>query len=242
MNFATERQMHNQAPVAAATRRSSPIAPAGLPAQVDAGAHTLTGIFRMLGAPMAFERNVEIYGEGEPAEYFYQVATGAVRTYKLLSDGRRQIGGFHLPGDCFGLEAGEEHSFSAEAIADCTVRLAKRSSILSIASRDAAISAALWAETAKSLRGAQEHMLLLGRKTAEERVASFLLTMIGPAGRADDVIELPMSRQDIADYLGLTIETVSRTFTHLESTAAIELISSRRVAVRSRSGLQRLDA
>jgi CRP-like cAMP-binding protein len=82
-------------------------------------------------------------------------------------------------------------------------------------------------------------MLLLGRKNAEQRVASFLLKMTGSAA---DIIELPMSRQDIADYLGLTIETVSRTFTHLECTDAIELISSRRVAVRNRAGLQRLDA
>lgn len=208
----------------------------------QAGPHDLAAAFKMLGASMSFERNEEIYGEGEPAEYFYQVATGAVRTYKLLSDGRRQIGAFYLPGDFLGLEAGAEHAFSAEAIGNCTVHYAKRSNILTMAARDGVLSADLWAATAKSLRGAQEHMLLLGRKTAEERVASFLLNMSGLAGRAGDVIELPMCRQDIADYLGLTIETVSRTFTHLEGTSAIELISSRRVAVRNRSGLQRLNS
>lgn len=216
--------------------------PSNSVSRVQAGPHDLAGVFEMLGASMTFERNEEIYGEGEPAEYFYQVATGAVRTYKLLSDGRRQIGAFYLPGDFLGLEAGAEHSFSAEAIGECTVRYAKRSSILAMAARDGVLSADLWAATAKSLRGAQEHMLLLGRKTAEERVASFLLTMSGVAGHAGDVIDLPMCRQDIADYLGLTIETVSRTFTHLEGTAAIELISSRRVALRNRNGLQRLNS
>ena len=124
---------------------------------------------------------------------------------------------------------------------DCTIRVAKRSGIVAMAARDSNVATDLWASTAKSLRGAQEHMLLLGRKTAEERVASFLLTLAGPAV-VGQIIELPMSRQDIADYLGLTIETVSRTLTHLESTAAIELPSSRRILVRSRVSLQRLDA
>lgn len=206
-----------------------------------ASEHTLAGAFEMLGAPMHFERNVEIYGEGEPAEYFYRVVKGAVRTYKVLQDGRRQIGAFLLPGDFFGLEAGEEHSFSAESIVDCTIRVARRSGIFAMAARDSNVATDLLASTAKSLRGAQEHMMLLGRKTAEERVASFLLKMAGPAA-ADQIIELAMSRHDIADYLGLTIETVSRTLTHLESTAAIELPSSRRILVRSRISLQRLNA
>jgi CRP/FNR family nitrogen fixation transcriptional regulator len=207
----------------------------------SAGEHSLIGVFEMLGAPMVFQRNSEIYGEGEPAEYFYQVVRGTVRTYKVLEDGRRQIGAFHRAGEVFGLEGGNNHSFSAEAIVDCTVRLAKRSGILSVAKRDSKVAADLWSATAKSLRGAQEHMLLLGRKTAEERVVSFLLAMAG-SSTSDQIIELPMSRQDIADYLGLTIETVSRTFSHLESTATIELASSRRIRVPSRHNLQCLDA
>jgi len=202
---------------------------------------TLAGAFELRGAAIHFERNVEIYGEDEPAEYFYQVVSGAVRTYKVLSDGRRQIGAFHLPGDVFGLEAGAAHGFSAEAVTDSTIRVAKRSGMIALAARDSGIAAELWASTARSLRGAQEHMLLLGRKNAEERVASFLLAMAGPAC-PDQVIELPMSRQDIADYLGLTIETVSRTLTHLEAKSAIELPSSRRIVVKSRASLQRLNA
>ncbi|MEJ0097218.1 MAG: helix-turn-helix domain-containing protein [Bauldia sp.] len=212
-----------------------------VPQKQVAGEHTLAGAFEMLGAPMRFERNVEIYGEQEAAEYFYQVVKGAVRTYKVLQDGRRQIGAFHLPGDVFGLEAGDEHSFSAEAISDCTLRVARRSSIVAMAARDSDLAADLWARTADGFRWAQEHMLLLGRKNAEERVASFLLKMAGRAA-CSEVIELPMSRQDIADYLGLTIETVSRTLTQLENSAAIELPSSRRIVVRSRTSLQRLNA
>lgn len=200
----------------------------------------LASAFALRGAPMAFARNVEIYGEDEPVEYFYEVVSGAVRTYKLLSDGRRQIGAFHLPGDIFGLEAGDTHGFSAEAVVDSIVRVARRSSIISLAATDATVAADLWSATARSLRGAQQHMLLLGRKSAEERVASFLLAMAGPSD--SEVIELPMSRLDIADYLGLTIETVSRTLTHLESRAAIALPSARRIVVKNRAGLQRLDA
>ena len=203
--------------------------------------HTLAGAFEMLGAPLPYDRNGEIYGEDEPAEYFYQVVTGAVRTYKLLEDGRRQIGAFYLPGDVFGLEAGDTHGFTAEAVMASTVRVAKRGGVIALAARDSAIAAELWMATAKCLRSAQEHMMLLGRRNAEERVATFLLDMSRRESN-EQTIELPMSRQDIADFLGLTIETVSRTLTQLQQKAAIELPSARRVLVRCRASLQRLNA
>jgi len=195
------------------------VEPRPLPAahpMAPAGDHPLAAALRLHGAEMRFSRNMEIFGESEAAEYFYQVVTGAVRTYKVMQDGRRQIGAFYLPGDVFGLEAGERHGFSAEAIVDSTVRVVRRSTIVALASRDGALAADLWALTAGGLRLAQEHMLLLGRKSAEERVATFLLNM-AERKPAAEVVELPMSRQDIADYLGLTIETVSRTLTHFET-------------------------
>ncbi len=200
----------------------------------------VTAAFAVHGAAMRFSRNMEIYGEGEPAEYYYQVVTGAVRTYKVMQDGRRQIGAFYLPGDVFGLEAGKAHDFSAEAIAESTVRLARRSTIVAMAARDSDLAADLWMHTAGGFRSAQEHMLLLGRKSAEERVASFILDLARRVS-ADQIVELPMSRQDIADYLGLTIETVSRTLTLLEGKEAIGLPTSRRVVLRSRASLQRLN-
>ena len=162
-----------------ATPITVPAAPksAALTASQNASAHSLAGAFEMLGAPIRFERNVEIHGEDEPAEYFYQVVTGAVRTYKVLQDGRRQIGAFHLPGDVFGLEAGSEHGFSAEAIVASTIRVAKRSTIVAMAARDSNMAADLWSWTARGLRSAQEHMMLLGRMNAEERVATFLLDL-----------------------------------------------------------------
>src|SRR5215218_866416 len=98
------------------------------------------GSIELMGASMSFSRNEEIYGEGEPADYFYQVVSGTVRTYKILANGRRQIGAFYLPGDMFGLESGEEHAFSAEAIADAKVLVIKRSAVVALAQRDVEIA------------------------------------------------------------------------------------------------------
>ena len=198
------------------------------------------GAIELMGAVMQFARNSEIYGENEPAEYLYKVVSGTVRSYKVLVDGRRQIGAFHLPGDMFGLESGDEHTFSAEAITDCRVIVIKRSAVLALAARDNEVARQMWALTARELERVQEHSLLL-IKSAQERVVGFLLEM-AERFAAGGAVELPMSRQDIADYLGLTIETVSRTLTQLEKNAAIEVATSRRILLRNRSVLNRLNA
>ncbi len=222
-----------------ATHKGSSKRPEGARNQPPADPHTLLGSLEMMGARMPFTRNEEIYGEGEPAEYLYKVVSGTVRTYKILSDGRRQIGAFHLPGDIFGLEAGDEHAFSAEAISPSVVLVIKRSTVITRAARDSDIAHQLWNLTAGELHRTQGHILLL-IKSAQERVAGFLLEMAGrsPAGNE---VDLPMSRQDIADYLGLTIETISRTLTQLENAAAIALPTSRRIVLCNRSALNRLN-
>ena len=202
--------------------------------------HNLVGSIDLMGAPMSFGRNSEIYGENEPADYLYKVVRGAVRTYKIMNDGRRQIEAFYMPGDIFGLEVCDDHHFSAEAIIDSTVLVVKRSVLVTLANRNGDVARQLWAFTAHELQRVQEHMLLL-IKSAQERVACFLLEMAGRLSAADSV-ELPMSRQDIADYLGLTIETISRTLTQLETDAAIALPTSRRVVLRNRRALSRLNA
>jgi CRP-like cAMP-binding protein len=194
----------------------------------------------LMGAIMPFARNVEVYGENEPADYLYKVVSGAVRTYKVLVDGRRQIGAFYLPGDIFGLETGSEHSLSAEAVADSKIVVIKRSAVVALAARDNEVAREMWALTARELERIQAHMLLL-IKSAQERVAGFLLEMADRVPGAS-AVELPMSRQDIADYLGLTIETVSRTLTCLEKSAAIEVPTSRRILLRNRSALNRLNS
>lgn len=194
----------------------------------------------MMGAPVPFSRNAEIYGENEPAEYLYKIMSGAVRTYKVLNDGRRQIGSFYLPGDVFGLEVGDDHSFSAEAVADSKILVIKRSAVVALAGRDNEVARQLWTMAAVELQRAQDHIMLL-IKTAQERVAGFLLEMAARNSGSNEV-DLPMSRQDIADYLGLTIETVSRTLTQLENSGAIAVPASRRIVLRSRSALSRLNA
>lgn len=203
------------------------------------GSHGFLDTIAPMGAEMVFSRNEEIFGEDEPADYLYKVVTGTVRIYKILSDGRRQIVAFHLPGDMFGLEVGEDRAFSAEAVTDASVLVIKRSTIASLAQRDGNLARQLWALTAQELQRVQSHMLLL-IKSAQERVATFILEM---AERYHDhrEVELPMSRQDIADYLGLTIETVSRTLTQFAQRAAIELPNSRRIVLRNRAALIQLN-
>jgi CRP-like cAMP-binding protein len=218
------------------------------PVPPPAASHALDGAterdplgqsMRLMGAVMSFPRNTEIFGENEPADYVYRVVSGNVRTYKILNDGRRQVGGFYLPGDTFGLQFADEHTFSAEAITDAKVLVVKRSALTALAGRDAAIGRELFAVTGRELRRVQDRVLLLV-KSAQERVAGFLLEMAERAC-AGNIVELPMSRQDIADYLGLTIETISRTLTGLENVAAIEVPTSRRIVLRNRSALNRMN-
>jgi CRP/FNR family transcriptional regulator, nitrogen fixation regulation protein len=210
------------------------------PASPPPAITSLFGSVELTGVTMQFDRNAEIFGEGEPAEYVYKVLDGSVRTYRVLNDGRRQISAFHLPGDVFGLEPGEEHSCSAEAINPSAVLVVKRKTVLAAAEREGDVARQLWGITARELRRAQNHSMLL-IKSAQERVASFLLEMARRFS-GGSAVELPMTRQDIADYLGLTIETVSRTLTQLQGAATIELPASRRVVLRNRSALTRLDA
>lgn len=208
--------------------------------QISGEGYVLTLSMAQMGAPIPYTRDSEIYGEGEEVEYIYQVVSGVVRTYKILNDGRRQIGAFYLPGDVFGLEIDDMHSLSAEAVCDCTVAVIKRSSLSKLARDDSDISQALWSLTARELQRAQKHVLLLVR-SAQERVASFLLEMADRTANAG-VIVLPMCRRDIADYLGLTIETVSRALAALEEQAAIELSGARRVQLTNVRELRRLDS
>src|SRR5208282_2480609 len=124
-------------------------------------AEPLNQSMQLMGATMSFPRNTEIFGENEPADYLYKVVSGSVRTYKILSDGRRQVGGFYLPGDIFGLQFAEEHSLSAEAVTDAKVLVVKLSALNSLAGRDAAVARQLFALTSRELRRMQDRILLL---------------------------------------------------------------------------------
>ena len=198
---------------------------------------SLGGAIELMGTPISFARNAEIYFESESADYLYKVESGMVRTFKVLADGRRQIGCFYWPGDIFGLE-GDEHTFSAEAVVNSRVSVIKRIALFD--SRDPHIARQLWGMAAAELQRAQDHTMLLV-KSAQERVAAFLMEM-SKRSSGNNVVDLPMSRQDIADYLGLTIETVSRTLSHLESCGAISLQSARRIMLCSHGTLRHFNA
>src|SRR5215475_8044592 len=201
----------------------------------------LTGHAGLVATEFTYRKDEEIYGEDESAEYVYQVIRGAVRTYKLLSDGRRQIGAFHLPGDVFGLESGANHRLAAEAILDTTLRLVKRRSLEQAAQGDVRVARDLWSITSGELLHAENHMLLLGRKTAMERVATFILEMDRRIAKTG-LIALPMCRRDIGDYLGLTLETVSRALSELQQQGVLGLSGARQIVLRKRERLADLEA
>ena len=191
---------------------------------------------RATGAVLHFAQDREIFAEGAEAEVFYKVVSGVVRTCKFLNDGRRQIEAFHIAGDVFGFEHGEVHPRSAEAVSDCNLVSYRRRNVEAAALHDQTLSRQLFAFAMHSVVGAQRHALLLGRRSAAEKVAIFLLEFSARAGDAD-AFTLPMTRQDIADYLGLTIETVSRTLSQMERGRLIEIPNARQIRLKNRDAL-----
>ena len=193
------------------------------------------------GIPMSFARNAEIYGEGETSGCVYKVVSGVVRVSKLLPDGRRQIGAFHMAGDMFGFDPDDVRHFSAEAIVPTKVLVFRGQSLLSKGIQSEAFLRELLSAATRELRHTQEQLLIVGRKNALERVAAFLLEMADRAGKKT-VVELAMPRHDIADYLGLTLETVSRMFAELKELGAIKLDGARRVRLLDRERLAGIGA
>ena len=171
---------------------------------------------------MSFGRNAEIYAEGEMSGYVYKVLSGLVRASKLLPDGRRQISAFHMPGEMFGFEADAIHHASAEAVVPVKVVAFKWDGLPDLASTPINVVRELLSLALLGLRRTQEQLLVLGRKNALERLAAFLLEMDARSG-ANHIVDLAMPRHDIADYLGLTLETVSRMFAELKETGTIRL-------------------
>jgi CRP/FNR family transcriptional regulator, nitrogen fixation regulation protein len=190
---------------------------------------------------VSFRCGQEIHGQGEPAERVYEIQQGAVRSYKILSDGRRQICAFHLKHDIFGWEHGPHYRFTAEAIVDTTVRVVRRQTLEGVAAVDVQVTHNLLNLATRSLEHAENQMMLLGRKNSREKVAAFLLEMDSRLS-ASGVLDLPMSRRDIADYLGLTIETVSRELSRLCACGVLLFseASQRRVVLVDRKKLQKL--
>ncbi len=150
--------------------------------------------------------------------------------YSDFNDHRRRIHAFYFPGDYFGLEEGDVYSVSAEAVTESGIRVIKRQALMARAARDIAVVKLLLDITAKDLQRSRNHNLLL-LQGAQERIVDFLLELKARAQNGSEV-DLPMSRRDIADHLGLTIETVSRGITRLRNASAISMLTSRRLIMR----------
>lgn len=184
-----------------------------------------------------------LFYEGDGADALFNVTLGAIKIYKLLADGRRQITGFLLPGDFLGLALLNRYSYSAEAITSARLCRFPRTALEKLLDEFPKLEKRLLQSASNELAAAQDQMLLLGRKTAKERIATFLLSLADREARRtgpSDIVDLPMSRNDIGDYLGLTVETVSRTFTRLRKTGLIELRGAHHVALLDRGALLEL--
>ena len=182
-----------------------------------------------------------LFYEGDEAGHVFTVVTGTLRLHKMLPDGRRQITGFVFPGDVLGLATGEGYSYTAEAVTEAGVCRFPTRRLEALFDEFPKLEKRLLGKARDELVAAQEQMLLLGRKAPAEKIASFLLGLSRRAERWDmpsDPVLLPMSRGDIADYLGLTVETVSRTFTRLKSQGVIALPESHRIVLADRERLE----
>jgi CRP/FNR family transcriptional regulator len=184
-----------------------------------------------------------LLNEGDPATHFLNITEGAVKIYKLMPDGRRQITGFLFAGDLLGLAFNEIYTYSAEALTEVAVCRFPRRQFEQLLAAFPRMERRFLAMASNELAAAQEQMVLLGRKTAHERIASFLMMLVRREerhGRSGNVLYLPMTRTDIADYLGLTTETASRIFTDLKRRGFVKLESAGRVRVSDREALEEL--
>jgi CRP/FNR family nitrogen fixation transcriptional regulator len=194
-----------------------------------------------LWSELKYRGGSKLFGEAEPADYIYQIREGAVRTYKQLSDGRRQIGAFHLQGDILGVENCATHRCTAEAIVDTTVWLAKRRRLFArLAKGDISAANNVRDLVTRTLEHAESHLLVLGCQNSLEKVAAFLLELDRRLEQPD-VMVLPMTRRDIAGYLGTTLETVSRALSSLQEERILSLVgtNNRRIMLHDRSKLAR---
>ncbi len=184
-----------------------------------------------------------IFNETDPADHVFSLTAGAVKIFKLLSDGRRQVTGFLFPGDFLGLTHNEAYAYSAEALTTSRLCRFPRRRLESLLDELPKLERQLLGMASHELAAAQDQMMLLGRKSARERVASFLLLMSATAarqGNTDDKVSLPMNRGDIADYLGLTVETISRTLGQLKAKGLIQMPSEKQILLTRKGALEEI--
>lgn len=197
---------------------------------------------KKLGWSLRLSSGQSLFHEGDPATRVFTLTRGTLKLYKLLADGRRQVTGFMHPGDFLGISVDDEHAFSADALESAQLCWFPRQRFDDFAEDHGVMERELYRLAAHELAAAQQQFVLLGRKTATERVASFLLALAqrgGTSASGDGVVRLPMSRSDIADYLGLTKETVSRVISRLKRDRVIRLSELNRVEILDFVALER---
>ena len=211
-----------------------------IPPLMPTAARDALDLLEQFGTTISVQREQEIHGQGEQASSCYRVLSGCVRLVKLMEDGRRQVGEFLMTGDLLSFDELETHDFAAEAVSDVVLRRYPRRMVEALAESNVAVARRLRDLTSISLRMAHTRLLLLGRKTASERIATFLLEMTErlPQSRAR-MLDLPMSRTDMADHLGLTIETVCRVLAHLRREGSI-VIERGSIEIRDNVALQQM--
>jgi CRP/FNR family transcriptional regulator len=185
-----------------------------------------------IGITVAAGPGQTIVVEGDPIDGWFRIASGAVRLSKSTPDGRRQVVDFLIAGDYFGLTSERHYGYSVEAISRTTLVRYSRARLEAGVETEPVLARRLFGIACAELQRARQHLLLLGRKCADEKIASFLLALaerLGTHSNGADIVHLPMSRQDMADYLGLTIETVSRTLTRLRREGLIALSTPQHV-------------
>ncbi len=198
-----------------------------------------------ISTAVSLQPNQTVFLEGDKNTFLFNVVTGAVRLSKLLPDGRRQITGFLFPGDLLGLSVAGEYAYTAEAIAETSLCRFDRKGLADIADRFPNLEHRLFDLASNELVQAQEHITILGQMSASERVATILLRLLERIGERNDmagVIDLPMTREDIADYAGLTIETVSRNFSQFREMGILSSSKGRHIEIPNIEALMQLSA
>ena len=186
-----------------------------------------------------------LFTEGDPISHVYRIETGAIALVRVLADGRRQVMGFAYPGDLIGLGVEDEHAMNAQALKPTRVRCLPVSSVRQSTTNDPTLGFMLYEALARELAATRDLMLTTGHRTAAERLAGFLAAFSRRNernGKDATILQLPMSRSDIGDFLGLTIETVSRTFTKFKAMGLIELRQGNEVKIIDRVALEKLAA
>jgi CRP-like cAMP-binding protein len=186
--------------------------------------------------PRRYQADDFLYDQGDITRYVYLLTSGMVRRCRVLANGRRQILSFSLPGDIFSMTLNHRYSASAEAVTNTSVVFVERHRLLSLANSDSGVAQALLEVMMRDHDDMQEHVLSITR-SAESRLARFLLRYSARL-HCPPQFSLPMTLRDIADYLGLTLETVSRTLNGLKCSGMIERAGPRQISLRDRAALE----